>query len=97
MGRHKQRYSDGSIPLFAPVAPTVGGFPSRAEPPAGISAGELEEILHKKDLSREEVMVIRQSMVQVCWGPSLCYVQYHGYRSATTHRQLVGVECGSGV
>lgn len=31
----------------------------------GVSAGELEEILEKKELTPEEVMVIRQNMLQV--------------------------------
>lgn len=31
----------------------------------GVSAGELEEILEKKELTPDEVMVIRQNMLQV--------------------------------
>lgn len=61
MRRHR-RFSDGN---FAPVAPTIGESPPRFEPAEGVTAGELEEILHKKELTPREVMVIRQSMVQV--------------------------------
>lgn len=60
--RRRRRFSDGN---FAAVAPTIGDSPPRFEPAEGVTAGELEEILQKKELTPREVMVIRQSMVQV--------------------------------
>ena len=39
--------------------------PSTGRVQNGVSAGELEEILEKKELTPEEVMVIRQNMLQV--------------------------------
>lgn len=63
-GRRRGRFGSDSF-NFAPVAPTEGDSPPRAEPTEGVSAHELEEILHKKELTQREVMVVRQSMVQV--------------------------------
>lgn len=60
--RRRRRFSDGN---FAAVAPTIGDSPPRFEPAEGVTAGELDEILQKKELTPREVMVIRQSMVQV--------------------------------
>lgn len=60
--RRRRLFSDGN---FAAVAPIVGESPPRFEPAEGVTAVELEEIVNKKDLTPREVMVIRQSMVQV--------------------------------
>lgn len=56
----RRRFSDGNL---APVASRARESTGRAE--TGVSAGELEEILEKKELTPHEVMVIRQNMVQV--------------------------------
>ena len=57
----RRRTSSGSSGNLGPVASRA-----RESVESGSSAVDLAELLEKKDLSAAEVMVIRQSMVQVC-------------------------------
>lgn len=57
----RRRTSSGSSGSLGPVASKAGESVE-----SGSSAVDLAELLEKKDLSAAEVMVIRQSMVQVC-------------------------------
>lgn len=61
MRSSRRRFSDGNL---APVASRARESTDRLVE-EGVSAGELEEILEKKELTPREVMVIRQNMVQV--------------------------------
>lgn len=67
----RRRTSSGSSGNLGSVASKA-----RDSSEIGSSALDLAELLEKKDLSAAEVMVIRQSMVQVCDESVLDLVRY---------------------